>query len=57
VAIKEPDLYDGVYYCIRCGHGAHLKKLVKSNMVCEECGSRSHISHVDYDLKSIIAGE
>lgn len=53
----EFDLYEGVFYCVSCNCGAHLIKLVKSNYTCAECGGRSHITHVDYNLKGIMTGE
>ncbi|MDD5614961.1 MAG: hypothetical protein PHH85_02030 [Candidatus Methanoperedens sp.] len=51
---REPNLYEGVYYCVHCGRGEHLVNIMKTNARCDECGGSGFISTVDFDINNIL---
>lgn len=56
LSAADPDanLYDGVFYCVKCGVGAHLMNILSCCDECYNCGSRGFISAADFNLKEII---
>lgn len=53
VDLTGRDLYNGIYYCSRCSHPAHIVSILSSGR-CGECGYHGFISHIDFDVRSIL---
>ena len=49
----ERNLYDGVFYCRKCGNPIHVLFLIKKDPRCD-CGSAGFISHLDFSINEII---
>lgn len=52
--MAESNLYEGVYYCVRCGVGSHITCIVARNASCDNCGGTGFISSVDFDINKIL---
>lgn len=52
--MTERNLYEGVYYCVHCGVGTHITRVVARSGGCDNCGGTGFISAVDFDIHKIL---
>ena len=47
--LDKHNLYDGIYYCVKCGKGTHFTRIKRCD--CKEFG---FISHTDFKTNELI---
>lgn len=54
IATPECDLYEGVFYCAKCGYPKHLVRILRDREKCSACGFGEFMSHRDFDVMKIM---